>query len=62
MILGLPGPMVPIRERFCRLAAWMCVLVTFASFYQMLGFYTKFQQAPVIPPAPVIRQIPSQRL
>ena len=63
MVVGLPRPMVPARERLWTLAAWVCVLLTVFSFFQMLMFYTKMQQTPLIPhePSPVIREMPPRQ-
>jgi rhomboid protease GluP len=64
MVVGLPRPAVPARERVTTLAAWFCVLLTAFSFYQMLENYTQMHQGPMTPrpSRPVIRQLPTERL
>ena len=61
LIVGLPRPVNPIRDRLCILAAWSCVVVTVFAFYLMLGNYTRNHSSPQMPPR-VIRQLPTQRL
>ena len=65
MIVGLPMPVIPARERLWTLAAWICVLLTVFSFFQMVMFFTRMHQAPLIPPAspaPKVRELPRQQL
>ena len=65
MIVRLPQPVIPARERLWTLAAWICVLLTVFAFAQMLIFYTQMHQAPLIPrsaPAPRVREMPRERL
>ena len=65
MIVGLPQPVIPARERLWTLAAWICVLLTVFSFFQMAMFFTKMHQAPLVPstrPAPQVRELPRERL
>jgi rhomboid protease GluP len=65
MVVGLPRPTVPIRERVTTLAAWFCVLLTVFSFYQMLENYTATHQAPQSPTRRIprlVQQIPTERL
>jgi rhomboid protease GluP len=61
MIVGLPRPAIPARERLWTLAAWICVLLTVFSFYQMLMFYTKMHQTPLVPPR-VTRELPRREV
>ena len=64
-VVGLPMPVVPAKERLWTLAAWICVLLTVFSFFQMAMFFTKMHQAPLIPPpgrAPQVRELPRERL
>lgn len=63
MLVGLPMPVLPARERLWTLAAWICVLLTVFSFFQMAMFFAKMHQAPLIPPAaPARRELPRQQL
>ena len=65
MLVGLPTPVIRSRERLWTLAAWICVLLTVFSFFQMLMIFTKMHQAPLIPPAreaPQVRELPRERL
>ena len=38
-IAGLPRPVIPVKERMWKLAAWICVLMTILSFVRMVQFY-----------------------
>ena len=63
MVVGLPMPVIPARERLWTLAAWICVLLTVFAFFQMAVFFAKMHHARLIPePAPRAVELPRERL
>ena len=64
MLMGLPRPALPGRERIWTLAAWVCVLLTVFSFIQMGMFFVKHNSTPLIPArlAPQVQELPRQQL
>ena len=63
MVIGLPRPVIPSRDRLWTLAACACVMITAFSFFEMFENYTR-THPPSQPIAPrhVIRQVPTERL
>jgi rhomboid protease GluP len=63
MIAGLPRPVIPMKERMWKLAAWICVLITILSFVRMVQFFELMNRTPMIAPRPAVtRELPSERL